>query len=86
MGLVITIVNSTVSVLIFAVFIYVILGYFLAPTHPLRRILGQVIEPMLQPIRKIIPSLGGFDLSPLILLILLQVLGAIVVRILRSFS
>jgi YggT family protein len=86
MDLVITIVNSTVSVLIFAVFIYVILGYFLAPTHPLRRFLGQVIEPMLKPIRKIIPSLGGFDLSPLILLILLQVLGAIVVRILRSFS
>jgi YggT family protein len=86
MDLVIMIVNSTVSVLIFTVFIYVLLGYFLLPTHPIRRILGQVVEPMLQPIRKIIPSLGGFDLSPLILMILLQVLGAIVVRILRSFN
>lgn len=86
MQLLITIINSTVSILIFTVFIYVLLGYFLAPTHPIRRILRQIVEPMLQPIRKIIPSVGGFDLSPLVLMIALQVLGAIIVRILRNIN
>ncbi len=35
-------------------------------------LLKKVTEPALKPIRKILPPLGGFDLSPIILLILLK--------------
>jgi YggT family protein len=35
-------------------------------------VLGQMVEPILRPIRQIVPQVGGFDLSPLIILILLQ--------------
>ena len=48
----------------------------LAPTHPLRTTLDRLTEPLLGPIRRVLPPIGGgLDLSPLVLLIALQLLG-----------
>lgn len=38
----------------------------------LSQILDRLVEPALRPIRKYIPELGGVDLSPLVLILLLQ--------------
>jgi YggT family protein len=38
------------------------------------RFLYQVTEPVLRPIRRIVPSIGGVDLSPLIVILLLWLL------------
>jgi YggT family protein len=54
------------------------------PYHPIRRSIDGVVEPMLAPIRRIVPPLGMIDLSPLILIILIQVLSNIIVRVLLS--
>jgi len=85
-GFLITFINITVRVLTLLVFVYSLLSFFLSPYHPIQRILSQIVEPMLLPIRKLLPTMSGFDLSPLILMILLQVLGSILVAMLRSFS
>ena len=37
-----------------------------------------VTEPVFERIRRVIPPLGGFDLSPLVLLVLLQMLRRLV--------
>jgi len=84
MRIVIIIINTTVDILTLVVFIYTLLNFFLDRYHPVRRALAAVVEPMLAPIRNLIPSVGGFDFSPLILIILLQVIGMILVSILRS--
>jgi YggT family protein len=84
MGLIIIIISATIRVLILAVFIYTLLRYFMDPYHPLINTLGQVIEPLLAPIRKHVPPIGGLDFSPLILMIGLQLLGSIIVALLRS--
>jgi YggT family protein len=42
--------------------------------HPIVPLIFQLTEPVLAPIRRVMPSLGGFDLSPLIALILIQFL------------
>jgi len=84
-GIAITFINLTIRVLTFLVFIYTLLGYFLSPYHPIQRVLAQIIEPMLMPIRKRLPTVGGIDLSPLILIILLQVIGSLLAALLRSF-
>lgn len=51
--------------------------------HPLvsrvYRTLEAVIEPLLRPIRQVIPPLGGIDLSPLILILALGFLERAVV-------
>lgn len=45
------------------------------PYNPLVRTLYNVTEPVLEPVRRIIPPLGGLDLSILIVLIGLQLLS-----------
>lgn len=84
MSLIISVVNALITVVTFSVIIYTLLRFFMDPYHPLINALGQVIEPMLAPIRKRIPPMGGFDLSPLIFIILLQVLGSILIALLRG--
>lgn len=86
MGLIITFINVTVRVLTLLVFVYSLLSFFLSPYHPVQRVLAQIVEPMLTPIRKRIPAVSGIDLSPFILMILLQVLGSILVALLRSIG
>jgi YggT family protein len=54
------------------------------PYHPVRRSIDSVIEPMLAPIRRVVPLIGMFDLSPLILLILIQVVSNLLIRFLLT--
>lgn len=82
----IRIVNIAVSLLTLVVFLYSLLSFFLSPYHPIREVLGKIVEPLLAPIRKVLPPTGGIDLSPLVLIIILQILGAVLVAFLRSFS
>jgi len=60
---------------------YVVLSYFMAPYHPIRVTLSRIIEPLLAPIRKILPRTGTIDFSPFVLLILIQVVEFILLRV-----
>lgn len=42
--------------------------------HPIVPLVYQLTEPVLAPIRRILPPLGGFDLSPLVAIIVIQFL------------
>jgi len=42
--------------------------------HPVVRLLHRLTEPVLAPVRKILPPMGGMDFSPLVVLIGLRVL------------
>ena len=48
------------------------------PYAPLAPAFNQLADPILRPIRKIVPLVGNFDLSPLIAIILIQVLLALI--------
>lgn len=73
-------VQILVQVLVIAVFLRAIISWFrLAPTNPINVILVQVTEPILAPLRRVVPSLGMFDITPWIAMILLQFLGSIIV-------
>jgi YggT family protein len=57
------------------VFVAVILSWFhLDPRHPIVRFTAALTEPVLRPIRKVLPPVAGLDLSPLLLLLGLQLL------------
>jgi YggT family protein len=56
--------------------VYVILSWVRADS-PIADIIDRLCAPLLRPLRKVIPLAGGIDLTPLALLVLLQV-GAIV--------
>jgi YggT family protein len=85
-GILISFIDITVRVLSLLVFIHSLLSFFLDPYHPIQRVLSTIVEPLLNPIRKRMPPMSGIDLSPLILIILLQVIGSILVALLRGLT
>lgn len=83
-GILITIISALQQILIVLVIVSVILSYFMDPYHPLRRGLDRIVEPMLTPIRRVVPLVGMIDFSPLVLIILIQIIASLVIRILIS--
>ena len=83
-GFLITLIQVTANILTIIILIDVILSFFLNPFHPLRQTLDTIVEPMLAPIRQIMPQTGMLDFSPLILLVLIQLLESVLVQILIS--
>ena len=70
------------QVLIFIVLAHVILSYFMDPYHPVRAFIDRLVEPLLAPIRSVVPLIGMMDFSPVILIILVQFVSSILVNIL----
>lgn len=54
----------------------------LSPTNPLVVIVYQVTEPILGPIRRVLPRMGMLDLSPMVALILISVIKNLLIRVL----
>ena len=52
------------------------------PYHPFRQGVHRLVEPMLAPIRRIVPPAGMIDFSPMILLVLVQVIEVILINLL----
>ena len=48
--------------------------------NPALILISQILEPAMKPIRKIMPDMGGLDLSPIIMFLTIQVLEVLVVR------
>lgn len=72
------------NVLIVLIFIWVIVSWILPPYHPLREALDRIVDPMLAPIRRVVPLVGMIDLSPMILMILIELASRILVSLLVS--
>jgi len=81
-SIVANIINTVTNLFILMVIVDSILTYFLSPYNPVRNALDRVVAPFLAPIRRVVPPLGMFDLSPLILIILVEILSSILIRIL----
>lgn len=76
-----SIIHTILRVYTFIVIIKVILSYFLSPYHPVREALDRLVDPLLDPIRRNLPPIGMFDFSPLVLIILIQVLDSLIQQI-----
>jgi YggT family protein len=63
------------EVLTFAIFIRVILSWFSTKPNTLTILLDKITEPILAPLRRIIPRIGVFDFTPLVAIILLQLIA-----------
>jgi len=72
--LLLQIADATITVLVFAIFGRSICSFFMDPRNPIFDFLLTVTEPILAPIRSIMPRMGMFDLSPMAAILLLQFL------------
>lgn len=77
---------TLLTIYFYAVFAWVILSWIrVSSTHPLGKVqlfLDRIIYPLILPIRRVIPPIriggGALDLSPIVLLIGIQILIAII--------
>ncbi|QKT05047.1 YggT family protein [Ectothiorhodospiraceae bacterium 2226] len=80
-------VNLLFNVFIFAILIQVVISWINPGAYnPLISLLYSLNEPLLRPARRVIPPIGGLDLSPLAVIIALQVLKMLVVPPLRHLA
>jgi len=84
-SILINIVQTLGTILLLIVLASVLLSYFLPPYHSIRVFLDRIVNPLLLPIRRLVPPLGMIDFSPVILMILIQVLETVLVAILARF-
>lgn len=80
--LIANIVSFIANLLILLVIVDAVLSFFLSPYHPVRATIERIVNPLLAPIRRIVPLVGMLDLSPLILIILVEILSSLLVRFL----
>ena len=73
--LIVDIIRQTIFIL---VLLKIVLSYFMDPFHPFRQSIDRMIEPLLKPIRQIIPTVGRFDFSPVILIILIEIVAIVI--------
>ncbi len=74
-------VSLLVQVLSAAVLLRAIFSWFVPPgsDNVIMRFLRDVTEPILAPLRRVLPTMGMLDLSPFVAMIILQVVGNLVI-------
>jgi YggT family protein len=70
--------------LLFAVVIGLAILSWVTPRSPLIPLLARLSEPFLRPLRRMIPSIGGVDISPLLLIFLVQLIQSVLVSRLET--
>lgn len=72
------IIYALCELLTLAIFARVILSWVIPRPNTLTIILDKITEPILAPLRRIIPRTGMFDFTPLVAIILLQIITRLV--------
>ncbi len=78
-------VRLLVNLVTYLVIAHVLLSYFMSPYHPVRETIDRAVRPLLAPIRQLLPQTGMMDFSPLVFLILVQLIGNLLVNFIYSF-
>jgi YggT family protein len=73
------IIATLLQLLSFAILIRALLSWVNPdPSNPIVQFLVAITEPILQPLRQVVPRVGMIDITPMVALILLQVIAGMV--------
>jgi len=84
MVLIVNVIHWIFQLLTILLIVQAILSYFMSPYEPIRQTIDRFLNPMLNPIRRIVPPVGMFDFSPLILIVIIQLVDGFLRNILLS--
>jgi YggT family protein len=71
--------ETTLGLYQLMIFVYVLMSWVnTGGYNPLSRLLGQLCEPVLGPFRRALPSLGGLDISPIVVFFVIRFLQIVV--------
>jgi YggT family protein len=74
----INLIAQAVSLLMLA---YAVLSWVAKPWNQVRMFVDRISEPLLAPIRRVVPLVGMVDISPLVLILLVQLIARILVTV-----
>ncbi len=73
------VIDRLIDLYSFVILAAVVASWFRAPRdHPAVKLIGSLTEPVLRPVRNVMPDTGGIDFSPLVVLIGLRLLGGLI--------
>jgi YggT family protein len=83
MNILISVILVIRNILELLVIASVILSYVMDRYHPVRRWVDAIVDPMLMPIRRVVPLVGMLDFSPIILIVLIRIVSNLIINLLR---
>lgn len=76
-----------IYVFLFSIIVQVVLSWLNPDTYnPVTTLLYRLNEPLLRPARRLLPPFSGIDLSPLVVIIVLQLASILLVRPIRDIA
>jgi YggT family protein len=80
-----TFVELLFNILQFAIIIRALLSWFNPrEDNPIVRFLVDITEPILAPLRRIVPRLGMVDITPLVAILLMSVIQQVLYQVIRA--
>ncbi len=70
------------NLLVLLVILNSVLSFFLDYYHPVRQGIERIVGPLLNPIRRVVPLIGMFDISPFILILIIYAVQSAIVNLL----
>jgi len=81
----IQVIDFSFEIISFLVVVHIILSWFrVDPGNPIIKFIGSIVEPILKMIRDKMPKTGMIDLSPLVLLLGLEVIRALIYSLINA--
>ena len=74
-------INFTAQAVTLLMLAYAILSWVAKPWNQVRMFVDRISEPLLAPIRRVVPLVGMVDISPLVLILLVQLIARVLVSI-----
>lgn len=78
--------DYAITIFIIAVLIRVVMSWVVPRINPFTRLVLTFTEPIMRPARRVIPTFGGLDFSPILVLILLELIDSFGVGFLESLG
>jgi YggT family protein len=77
-----------IQLVIVLIIVRAVMSFFpqVDPHHPLLRTIDQIIHPIMAPFQRLMPPVGGIDLSPILAITTLQLLERLLILLIGSAS
>jgi len=86
MNVVISVIGLLFQIMELAIIVRVLMSWLnISPYSSFARFLAQITDPVLEPLRKRLPTIGMFDISPIVAILLLDLVRRLIVLALTSF-
>lgn len=82
------IVSGVIDIYCLIIIVWCVLSFFpqVDSRHPLVQAMEKIVAPVLNPLRRMLPPMGGMDFSPLLALFLLRTIQQLLVMLLSGMS